>query len=198
MWSDHLARYPRGDRSPQVAPPSSGESGGREGRGAAEGDGVLHIDLTDIHGEPRRVGKASRIFLSYFWDAPNNPNRIERSLLELPEDENPLAQARILYDWLNGSEKILEVSNQTILALAIPEALSHYPWESLHLKLIPLRWEKKSIDIAEPKDRPLSVLFMAAEPNGVESKLNCEQQESKILEGTKRYPLNLIDISIIL
>jgi hypothetical protein len=113
----------------------------------------------------------------------------------MEEDEDPLAKARRLYDWLNGSEKILEVSNQTILALAIPEALNHYPWESLHLidpKLIPLRWLQGSMAIAEPKNRPLSVLFMAAEPNGGKTKLKCEQQENQILEGTKRYPINLV------
>jgi hypothetical protein len=168
-----------------------GESGGQDERKTAAEDGVLHIDLTQID--------SAHIFLSYFWDAPNSPNRVERSLLELPkeieEDENPLAKARILYDWLNGSEKILSLSNQTILALALPEALSNYPWESLHLidqKLLPLRWFKRSVAFAEPKNKPLSVLFMAAQPNGVGTKLDCEQQETKILEGTKRYPLNLL------
>ena len=166
-----------------------GESGGQDERKAE--DGVLHIDLTQIDSD--------HISLSYFWDDPNSPICLERRLLQLPkeieEDENPLAKARILYDWLNGSEKILEVSEQTILALALPEALSNYPWESLHLidqKLLPLRWFKRSVAFAEPKNRPLSVLFMAAQPNGVETKLDCEQQESKILEGTKGYPLNLV------
>ena len=137
--------------------------------------------------------------MSYFWDTPNTPKYFERPLLQLPkeieEDENPLTKARRLYHWLNGSEKVLEVRNQTILALTLPEALTDYPWESLHLidqKLIPVRWGKNEVAIAEPKNRPLSVLFMAAKPSGVEIKLDCEQQETKILEGTKRYPLNLL------
>jgi hypothetical protein len=33
---------------------------------------------------------------------------------------------------------------------------------------------------------------MAAQPNLVKTKLDCEQQETKILEGTKGYPLNLM------
>ena len=127
--------------------------------------------------------------MRYFWDTPNKPNRVERSLLQTSEDP------KTLYDWLNGSEKILSLSNQTILALALPKALSDYPWESLNLiapNLIPLRWGNKSLDSAAPKNRPLSVLFMAAQPDGLKSKLNHEQQENKILEGTKGYPLNLM------
>ena len=91
-----------------------------------------------------------------------------------------------------------------IIAIATDKGLAHLPWELLHdgdcflvkkrPSIIPVRWVSngKPLEITNsPQNRPLNVLFMATSPLGVEPILDYEAEEGKILEATKRTPLNL-------
>ena len=152
-------------------------------------ENILYIDLMETEGDS--------ILLKYFQDNRHKSISTKRSLgkLKIKDFDNPSSTAKILYQWLNGSEKILEIDQETILALALPKTLVQYPWELLNLSnknLIPIRWFKKNKTISTPKDRALGVLFMAAAPTEINSKLNYEQQENKILEATKHHPINLV------
>ena len=159
------------------------------------GGKLLHIDLTDIDGDVIKI--------KYFWSDPNKAFTEERSLsqlteLKLKQGKNSENLGKSLYNWLNLPDKVINLINQQqeiILAIALPEQLSGYDWESLHLvnkKIVPILWFKQSREPVSRKNRPLSVLFMAAEPIGSQSQINFEQQEIKILEGTKRYPIKLV------
>ncbi|MEG3439529.1 GUN4 domain-containing protein [Pannus brasiliensis CCIBt3594] len=123
--------------------------------------------------------------------------------------KNPAETGQKLYDWLNGREKRLENHpDARILAIDTGEDLARYPWETLHdgrdflvnrhPPIIPVRWVKGlrkqpvKPPANRPENRPLNVLFMAADPIGIEPKLDFEAEERKILEGTKRYPLHLV------
>ena len=152
-------------------------------------ENILYIDLMETEGDS--------ILLKYFQDNRHKSISTKRSLgkLKIKDFDNPSSTAKILYQWLDGSEKILEIDQETILALALPKTLVQYPWELLNLSnknLIPIRWFKKNKTISTPKDRALGVLFMAAAPTEINSKLNYEQQENKILEATKHHPINLV------
>ena len=159
------------------------------------GGKLLHIDLTDIDID------GDRIKIKYFWSNPNKAITEERSLSQLPElrqRNNPVNLGKSLNNWLNLPDKVINLINQQqgiILAIALPDQLSKYNWESLHLvnkKIVPIRWFKQSREPVSPKDRPLNVLFMAAEPEGSESQIDFEQQELKILEATKGFAINLV------
>jgi len=152
-------------------------------------ENILYIDLTETEGDS--------ILLKCSGDNQHKSISTKRSpgKLKIKDFDNPSSTAKILYQWLNGSEKILEIDQETILALALPKTLVQYPWELLNLSnknLIPVRWFRKDKTISTPKDRALGVLFMAAAPTEVNTKLNYEQQENKILEATKRHPINLV------
>ncbi len=159
-----------------------------------EGDGekLLHIDLTDIDGD--------RIKIKYFWSETGSIINGERSLSQLQEARQNEAEnlGTSLDNWLNIPDKVINNKpNNIILAIALSEELSKYDWESLHLvnkKIVPIRWFKQSREPVSPKDRPLNVLFMAAEPIDSQSQIDFEKQESKILEGTKNLlnPINLV------
>ena len=155
------------------------------------GKKILYIDY--------RGTKGKFIELTYCLDNLDNPVAIRRSLTrleqEIKDSDKPSQTPQILYQWLNGSEKILEIQEETVLALAFPETLAQYPWETLNLSnrnLVPVRWFKKNKTISAPKDRALGILFMAAAPREININLNNEQQETKILEITKRHPINLV------
>jgi len=115
-----------------------------------------------------------------------------------------------LYNWLDGSERHLQRAldqyrrEGIVLAIAAAERLAHLPWEILHdgnrflveQKIVPVRWVR--IDSStkltiqdEPKNRALNVLFMASSPIGMEPELAFEEEETRILEATKRIPLSL-------
>ncbi len=115
-----------------------------------------------------------------------------------------------LYNWLDKSDRVLANALKEphqeglIIAIATDKGLAHLPWELLHdgdsylvqkrPSIIPIRWvsNDQPIEITNsPQNRPLNVLFMATSPLGVEPVLDYEAEEGKILEATKRTPLNL-------
>jgi len=128
----------------------------------------------------------------------------------IPVDYATTGQA--LYNWLDRSDRFFaDALNQNyheglVLAISTDEGLARLPWELLHdgksflvenmPSIIPLRWmsklQQKPIEITNrPQNRPLNLLFMATSPLGVEPILNYEAEEGRILEATKRIPLNL-------
>lgn len=174
---------------------------------------ILHINLKPIAGD--------RVELRYFFD---NPNQYQRRTLELKDIKQLIRDAerdyytilpedfvktgRKLYEWLDGSDRILaRAMNQypgkgIVLAIAALEKLAYLPWEVLHdgnsflvarmPAVVPVRWvssdtvNKLSIE-AEPENRALQILFMATSPLG-ESVLDFEAEEGRILEATAKKP----------
>jgi tetratricopeptide (TPR) repeat protein len=129
--------------------------------------------------------------------------------------ENYAETGRSLYNWLDGSDRFLtQLLTQypgegVVLAIAAAENLAHLPWELLHDDnrflvqrvpgVVPVRWvalgaERRLSIAAEPENRALNVLFMAASPLSVEPVLDFEAEEGRILEATAtaRQPLSLI------
>ena len=119
-----------------------------------------------------------------------------------------VAIGKRLYGWLDGSDRWLarELSARGggPVALMIDAAgtLAHLPWEVLHdgttflvhgadPAVLPVRWRKDGPRAAAPRNRPLNVLFMATSPLGVQPELNYEEEEGRILEATRTYPLVL-------
>ncbi len=180
---------------------------------------ILHLDL-------KLVGDRYAEF-RFFWDNPNDYQSRQLPLEEiaclikraeteyytiLHEDYKKTGQA--LYNWLDGSDRLLEGAiNQhrrsgIVLAIAATEKLAHLPWEILHdstdflvnrrtFPIIPIRWIKddnsKPLTLEhQPANRALNVLFMATSPLGIKSELDFKAEEAKILEATKREPLSLI------
>ncbi|QIR38512.1 CHAT domain-containing protein [Tolypothrix sp. PCC 7910] len=126
----------------------------------------------------------------------------------LPVDYATTGQA--LYNWLDKSDRILANALKEphpqglIIAIATDKGLAHLPWEVLHdghsflvektPPIIPVRWVSngKAITTANsPQNRPLNVLFMATSPLEVTPELDYEAEEGKILEATKRTPIDL-------
>lgn len=127
----------------------------------------------------------------------------------IPADYATTGQA--LYNWLDKSDRLLanalrEPSREgLVIAIATGKGLANLPWELLHdgkqflvektPPIVPVRWVSNgkpiAIDDHSPQNRPLNVLFMATSPLGVEPELDYEAEEGKILEATKRVPLNL-------
>ncbi len=181
---------------------------------------ILHLDLKPIGDDYAE--------LRYFWDNPNDYQSHQPSLAELDErikqaetdyyeyvdfysiDYAKTGQA--LYNWLDGSDRILQSAidrhwrRGIVLAISTSERLAHLPWEVLHdgksflmerkPATIPVRWVKDEDDRQlafenEPANRALNVLFMATAPRGIEPELKFEAEEGHILEATKRIPLSL-------
>jgi len=126
----------------------------------------------------------------------------------IPADYATTGQA--LYNWLDKSEGFLATALQQphpqglVIAIATAKGLANLPWELLHdgkqflvektPPIIPVRWMSNGKPIVldcSPQNRPLNVLFMATSPMGVEPELDYEAEEGRILEATKRVPLNL-------
>ncbi|BAY41278.1 GUN4 domain-containing protein (plasmid) [Nostoc sp. NIES-2111] len=126
----------------------------------------------------------------------------------LPVDYSITGQA--LYNWLDKTDRLLaNALNQPrqqglVIAIATDKGLAHLPWELLHdgqcflvektPPIIPVRWISKGQPIVtanNPQNRPLNALFMATSPLGVKPELDYEAEEGKILEATKRTPVNL-------
>lgn len=128
-----------------------------------------------------------------------------------PEDYK--VTGRKLYKWLDGSDRWLQSllnpyrDKWVVLAIAAAEKLAHLPWEVLHdgesflvqrvSPIVPVRWVSdsavKKLTVEEEREnRALQVLFMATSPLNVESVLDFEAEEARILEATKQQPLALI------
>jgi tetratricopeptide (TPR) repeat protein/GTPase SAR1 family protein len=116
---------------------------------------------------------------------------------------------RRLYRWLDGTNRWLarELAslNTPVVALAIEcrGGLANLPWETLHdgttflvrgnnPVVLPVRWRQRGPTATQPPNRALSVLFMATSPLGVQPELNYEEEEGRILEATRTYPLSLL------
>lgn len=167
-----------------------------------------------------------------FWENPNDYQsrqlplaQIEKLIEEAERDYYPtppkddaeriklyIETGKALYNWLDGSERLLEGEinkhrgDGIILAIAATERLAHLPWELLHDKqgflveraIVPVRWTsddsiKQLTPENQPKNRVLNMLFMASSP--IDSRfeeLDFEAEEGRILEATKRIPLSLI------
>ena len=179
---------------------------------------TLHLNLKLI--------AENYVELRYFID---NPNQYEKRSLpltdiadliklaerdyyvaDLPEDYT--VTGRRLYNWLDGSDRTLQLlldkyrREGIVLAIATAEQLAHLPWEVLHdgvsflvqrvPAIVPVRWVsdstvKKLTIEGEVENRALQVLFMATSPLDVKPVLDFEAEEARILEATKRQPLSL-------
>ncbi len=116
---------------------------------------------------------------------------------------------RKLYQWLDGSERFLAramekclPADEMTLAIEATGKLAHLPWEVMHdgngflvqkryPHIVPVRWQNRPSDVAEPANRPLRVLFMATAPLNVKPELDFEREEGLILDATQRQPLML-------
>ena len=176
---------------------------------------ILHLDL-----KPQGSDYAE---LHYFWDNPNQYQTRQLPLSEISEllqrseeryytnlPDNYDKTGQTLYNWLDGTERLLETAlNQhqregIVLAISASERLSHLPWEILHdgkqflverkPAIIPVRWvaDNKPLNYnTQPNNRALNLLFMATSPRNIEPILDFEAEEGSILEATKRTPLYL-------
>ena len=120
-----------------------------------------------------------------------------------------LAIGKQLYHWLDGNDRFLERAIQKLptdqlLVLAFKGAaqLLHLPWELLHNgsqylvrqygpEILPVRLQEGRTTPREPQKRALELLFMATSPIGVKPRLPFEKEEARILEATKKLPLEL-------
>ncbi|MDZ8186019.1 MAG: tetratricopeptide repeat protein [Nostoc sp. ChiSLP02] len=113
-----------------------------------------------------------------------------------------------LFFWLDGegrwlSRGIGECRGEgLVIAIDTGKQLAHLPWEVLHdggdflVKrvnpvVLPVRWVEKETAGFLVEARQLRVLFMATDPEDVESKLDFEQEEAKILADTRDFALDL-------
>ncbi|MEY3302851.1 MAG: hypothetical protein RLZZ139_1224, partial [Cyanobacteriota bacterium] len=121
---------------------------------------------------------------------------------------DPVAIGKKLFGWLDGDGRWLSRAladcqgELLVLAIANLAKLPHLPWEVLHdregflidrtfPKVVPVRWTKGEVVTSEPADRPLRVMFMATDPEGVEPRLNFEGEEGRILDATRGAALTL-------
>jgi tetratricopeptide (TPR) repeat protein len=121
---------------------------------------------------------------------------------------DPVAIGKKLFGWLDGDGRWLTRAladcqgELLVLAIANLAKLPHLPWEVLHdregflidrqyPKVVPVRWTKGEVVAIEPADRPLRVMFMATDPEGVEPRLNFEGEEGRILDATRGAALTL-------
>src|ERR1022692_1662773 len=129
------------------------------------------------------------------------------------------ALGRTLFQWLDGPEGWLRAGltngeTAVLLDLAAPlqaqdlnpatesllRKLAHLPWELLHdgnaflaeLGIQPVRVMQSRSNHAQPANRPLRLLFMATSPEDVLPELNYEQEETNILEATRKQPIELV------
>ena len=121
---------------------------------------------------------------------------------------DPVAIGKKLFGWLDGDGRWLSRAladcqgELLVLAIANLAKLPHLPWEVLHdregflidrtyPKVVTVRWTKGEVVAIEPADRPLRVMFMATDPEGVEPRLNFEGEEGRILDATRGAALTL-------
>jgi len=111
-----------------------------------------------------------------------------------------------LFLWLDGDGRWLsrglakQRGEGLVIAINTGEKLAHLPWEALHdgqdflvkRGVVPLRWVVEGeIEELPIERRPLRVLFMATDPEGITPKLAFEQEEAKILHDTQEQPIEL-------
>ncbi len=115
---------------------------------------------------------------------------------------------RQLFFWLDGDGRWLSrgIANcrgeGLVIAIDTDKKLAHLPWEVLHdgedflVKrvnpvVLPLRWIEKETEGFAVEARQLRVLFMATDPEDVQSKLEFEQEEARILADTRDFAVDL-------
>jgi len=114
---------------------------------------------------------------------------------------------RRLYDWLDGPlcwlKKVREDSPDGLtLHIDVSERLRHLPWELLYRDAFlcahatqPFTPVSRAADVKRESrcaNRPLRILFMACSPEGVDRVLDFEQEEGRILQATRRWPIELV------
>jgi hypothetical protein len=113
---------------------------------------------------------------------------------------------RFLFEWLDGNNArlrgLLQPMQPLALNISVDAGLRHLPWELLHdgndylcahatRLFTPLRAVlDRRIDVGTA-NRPLRILFMATSPDQVEPVLDFEQEEARILDATRRQPIEL-------
>ena len=112
---------------------------------------------------------------------------------------------RALFEWLDGNaqlRRLLEPMQPLALQISVEAGLRHLPWELLHdgtaflcahptRLFTPLRSVTvRNLDVITA-NRPLRTLFMATSPEQVEPVLDFEQEEARILDATRKQPIEL-------
>lgn len=173
---------------------------------------TLHIQLNAV--------EENWIELRYFYEQPQgyetqglNLARIQDLLLSGEQNYYHLlpdlkGMGQRLFFWLDGDGRWLSRAIENcpgeglVLAIDTGEKLAHLPWEVLHdgsdflakrinPVVLPVRWLDRPTEKKPVEAKRLRVLFMATDPEGVEPKLDFEQEEAKILKDTEEFPLIL-------
>ena len=175
--------------------------------------GVVSVSLTDLG--------ADQVELRYWRDDPNQFTRRTLDAGEIADlakkaeadyyaiGEPDLVEiGKRLFRWLDGTDRWLvrELGSfgagPVALLIQAGQKLGHLPWEVLHdgtaflvrgarPAVLPVRWRPTPPRAVPTQNRPLNVLFMATSPLGVSPELNYEEEEGRILQATKTYPLAL-------
>jgi len=177
---------------------------------------ILHVQLAGEPGGELRL----RLWSGDPAGARERPLALEEvaHLVERPEADYqaPLPATlrnagRSLFRWLDGDGRWLSAAVEAwaneaavlVLALDVPPALAHLPWEALHdgtgflvdalnPPVLPVRWRASGAAARAPANRPLQALFMASSPCDVQPVLDHEKEEHDLLAATGRAPLDLV------
>ncbi|MBT9096432.1 tetratricopeptide repeat protein [Methylovulum psychrotolerans] len=126
----------------------------------------------------------------------------QRSLAHYQDGLSLQALGKTLFDWLHGKEGYLDGYSQDTVLYIPSSPLGEVAWEllhnggylcaNLHHPFSPLRRVSASQRPAQPKNRPLRLLFMASSPEDVRPRLQFEQEEALILTATRASNLELV------
>ncbi|ASF47750.1 tetratricopeptide repeat protein [Methylovulum psychrotolerans] len=126
----------------------------------------------------------------------------QRSLAHYQDGLSLQTLGKALFDWLHGKEGYLDDYSQDTLLYIPSSPLGEVAWELLHNggylcanphhPFTPLRRVAASQRPAQPKNRPLRLLFMASSPKDVRPLLQFEQEEALILTATRASNLELV------
>ncbi|MCB1037683.1 MAG: CHAT domain-containing protein, partial [Acidobacteria bacterium] len=134
--------------------------------------------------------------------------RVEKAYRRTPFPEDLPALGAELFRFLDGDEhgwlrKAREASRRTLtVRIDVRGRLAHLPWELLHDGgvdlcslprggILPVRQVGREVQKRTAENRPLRILFMAADPLDGGPSLRYEQEESLILKATRRAQLEL-------
>jgi len=126
----------------------------------------------------------------------------QRSLAHYQDGLSLQTLGKTLFDWLHGKEGYLDGYSQDTVLYIPSSPLGEVAWEllhnggylcaNLHHPFTPLRRVSASQSPAQPKNRPLRLLFMASSPEDVRPLLQFEQEEALILTATRASNLELV------
>jgi hypothetical protein len=125
-----------------------------------------------------------------------------RSLAHYQDGLSLQTLGKTLFDWLHGKEGYLDGYSQDTLLYIPSSPLGEVAWEllhnggylcaNLHHPFTPLRRVSTNQSSAQPKNRPLRLLFMASSPEDVLPLLQFEQEEALILTATRASNVELV------